>query len=167
MTTPTDRASQADPEPEDGVRAVAGSLDAVLHILGGSNTFGHQPPRSSVEVHRLLDQGIRSFALQAILDGFELELSEVACVMHASRQTLQRRLKSGMLTPGESNTLWRMGQILAQAVDVLGSHEKAARWIRTPNRALGGYEPLTLLSTPPGSDEVQNVLQRLDDGIWS
>lgn len=167
MTTPSDRPSQTDLEPENGVRAVAGSLGAILHILGGSNTFGRQPPRSSIEVHKLLCQGIRSIALQAILDRFDLELSEVTCVMHASRETLERRLKSGMLTPKESNALWRMGEVLAQAVDVLGSHGKAARWIRTPNRALCGYEPLTLLSTPPGSNEVQDVLQRLNDGVWS
>jgi uncharacterized protein (DUF2384 family) len=37
------------------------------------------------------------------------------------------------------------------ATDVLGSKEKAVRWLREPNRALGSHVPLELLDSEIGA----------------
>jgi putative toxin-antitoxin system antitoxin component (TIGR02293 family) len=49
----------------------------------------------------------------------------------------------------------------------LGSEEKAARWLHTPNRALGGNLPLELLDTDLGSRQVEEVLGRIEHGVYS
>mgnify|MGYP001063279924 CR=1 FL=1 len=43
--------------------------------------------------------------------------------------------------------------------------EKAARWLTSENRALGGRTPISELDTDLGAEEVEAALQRLSHGI--
>ena len=61
----------------------------------------------------------------------------------------------------------RSARITALACEVLGDPEKAARWLRHPNRALAGRVPLSLLDTDLGACEVEAVLGRIEYGIFS
>jgi hypothetical protein len=56
-------------------------------------------------------------------------------------------------------------RVRAKAIDVLGSEEKADCWLRAPNRALGGRQPLGILDTEEGTQEVLNVLVRIEYGV--
>ncbi len=62
-----------------------------------------------------------------------------------------------------------MGQprITAQAIGALGSSERASRWLQAGNRALGGTTPLQLQDTDPGRRQVEELLGRLEHGIYS
>jgi putative toxin-antitoxin system antitoxin component (TIGR02293 family) len=71
------------------------------------------------------------------------------------------------LTPEQSDVVIRTACILAKAMDILGDKEKAAHWIKTPNRALGGEIPITLLDTSAGAHEVEAVLDRIEFGVYS
>jgi putative toxin-antitoxin system antitoxin component (TIGR02293 family) len=62
------------------------------------------------------------------------------------------------LTPEQSEIVVRTATVFAMAVNVLGGREKAAHWLKTPNRALGGEVPITLLDTSLGAHEVEKVL---------
>jgi len=57
-----------------------------------------------------------------------------------------------------------MARTLALAIEVLGSVEKARRWMRKDNRALGGASPLSLLDTDVGAEAVDDVLTRVEQG---
>jgi putative toxin-antitoxin system antitoxin component (TIGR02293 family) len=52
------------------------------------------------------------------------------------------------------------------AIDTLGSEEKAAQWLKTPNRALRGARPLDQLDTDPEMGEVEDVLGRIAFGVY-
>ena len=67
----------------------------------------------------------------------------------------------------DSDRLSRLARILAETIDVLGSEEKASQWLEAPNRALGGQTPLTLLDTDLGTQQVEEVLGRIQHGIFS
>jgi putative toxin-antitoxin system antitoxin component (TIGR02293 family) len=45
--------------------------------------------------------------------------------------------------------------------------EKAAQWLKTPNRALRGVRPLDQLDTDPGVREVEDILGRISYGVYS
>ena len=51
--------------------------------------------------------------------------------------------------------------------ETLGDEEKAAAWLKTPNRALRGARPLDQLDTDPGVREVESVLGRIAYGVYS
>ena len=57
--------------------------------------------------------------------------------------------------------------IEARAEDVLESREKALRWLDSPNRALGGRRLLDLLDTGLGAKQVEEILGRIESGVYS
>ncbi len=60
-----------------------------------------------------------------------------------------------------------MARAVSQAVEVLGSLEKARDWLKAPNRALGCEIPLDLLDTEIGTRQVEEVLLRINVAIFS
>ena len=66
-----------------------------------------------------------------------------------------------------SDRLYRVASTLFQAVEVLGSIDKARVWLKSPNRSLGSEMPLDLLDTEIGARQVEEVLLRLNYGIFS
>jgi putative toxin-antitoxin system antitoxin component (TIGR02293 family) len=78
-----------------------------------------------------------------------------------------RRKQARQLNPQESDRLYRLARATAQAVAVLGSLDHARLWFRAPNRALACDRPLDLLDTDIGARQVEEVLLRLNYGIFS
>jgi putative toxin-antitoxin system antitoxin component (TIGR02293 family) len=84
------------------------------------------------------------------------------------RRTFDRRLEAHQpLTVTESDRLLRVTRVLVRAIDALGSAEKARVWMRTPNRALRGTLPLSLLETDIGARLVEDTLGRIEHGVYS
>jgi putative toxin-antitoxin system antitoxin component (TIGR02293 family) len=72
-----------------------------------------------------------------------------------------------MYASGGGDSMRATAQIAVQASEVLGGKEQAARWLHTPNRALSGQMPLELLDTDLGSRQVEEVLGRIEHGVFS
>ena len=56
------------------------------------------------------------------------------------------------------------GAHVALAKASLGGRDVATRWLKRPNRALGGKAPLAVIDTEPGARMVENVLGRIAFG---
>jgi putative toxin-antitoxin system antitoxin component (TIGR02293 family) len=56
--------------------------------------------------------------------------------------------------------------VLARAIEVLGTREKASRWLRAPVRSLGDKTPMSLLNSPEGLARVQDTLGQIEHGVW-
>ena len=87
-----------------------------------------------------------------------IPLQEVTKVLGLAARTLARRKHQRLLTPMESDRLYRLARITCIAIEVLGSPEKATHWLERPNRALGGEVPLSILDTDIGVRQVEIVL---------
>ncbi|HJN73534.1 MAG TPA: MbcA/ParS/Xre antitoxin family protein [Myxococcota bacterium] len=59
----------------------------------------------------------------------------------------------------------RIARVASHAVDVFGSSERAAAWLRRGNRGLGGVVPLSLLDTDIGAERVDDVLTRIEHAV--
>ena len=71
------------------------------------------------------------------------------------------------LSPEESDRSTRVAGVMARAEEALGSREKASRWMRKNNRALGGKRPLDLLESDAGARMVERILGRIEYGVYS
>ena len=71
------------------------------------------------------------------------------------------------LTPTESDVVVRTARIMARATAVLGDKKKAVHWLNSPNKALGGKVPISLLDTVAGEHEVEALLDRIEYGVYS
>lgn len=107
----------------------------------------------------------------AFFDGLCAELQiaaqEMASVLNIAPRTLARRKKEGRLQTAESERLYRLGALFEKAVAVLGDVEAARSWFKNPARALGDAAPLHFADTEPGAREVEDLLGRLEHGVFS
>jgi putative toxin-antitoxin system antitoxin component (TIGR02293 family) len=76
-----------------------------------------------------------------------------------------RRKDQKRLSPDESDRLYRLARVLAHANRVFEDPDESADWIHTPNTSLGKQQPLTLLDTDIGVQQVDQVLGRIEHGI--
>jgi superfamily II RNA helicase len=56
--------------------------------------------------------------------------------------------------------------VTARAIEVLGTREKALRWLKTPVRSLSDQTPLSLLGCPNGIVQVVDALGQIEHGVW-
>jgi len=82
-------------------------------------------------------------------------------------RTLHRRLEQGRLSLDESERLLALAKIVALATETLGSEAKAIHWLKSPVPALGGRSPLACAETQVGLREVEDLLTRIQDVVYS
>lgn len=125
------------------------------------------PATNAVELRDAVRQGLPFSAFEAVTKSLKVSPQQITLVLGIPPRTVARRKSAKFLTPQESDRLYRLARAIAQAVEVLGTIEKARVWLKTPNRALGGEVPLNLLDTDIGSRQVEEVLLRINYGIFS
>ncbi len=119
------------------------------------------------ELRDAVRQGLPFSALEALTRQLEISPQQCSAVLGIPPRTVARRKEARQLNPQESDRLYRVARAASQAVAVLGSLDKARLWLKTPNRALGGDRPLDLLDTEIGARQVEDILLRLNYGIFS
>ena len=138
----------------------------IVEALGGREVRKHQIT-SHEDLKDWIRKGLPFRSLERVMERFGLNRQEVSSALDLPPRTLARRKQERRLHPGESDRLFRLVRIAAQASEVLGGEEKAGRWLHAPNRALGGKPPLELLDTDLGSRQVEEVLGRIEHGVYS
>lgn len=122
--------------------------------------------KNTLSIRNAIRAGLPFAALAAVSASLALPLGAAGLLLGMSAGAVLRRRAGGHLTPQESDRLYRIARVVAEARDTLGSTAKAREWLQTPNRALGGEKPLDLLDTDLGARQVEEVLLRLDHGIF-
>lgn len=93
--------------------------------------------------------------------------AELAEVVGLSGSTLQRRKRAGELTPAEGEHVLRVAALLERARQVFGAEDVAADWLTHENLALGYATPLRMADTELGAREVEDLLGRLEHGVYA
>ena len=138
----------------------------IVATLGGTHTL-KRTIGSWEDLHKLILGGLPVSTYAHLLEAFSLTAREAADIFHIPTRTLARRKKARRLGPDESDRIFRFARIATRASEVLGSEEKAQLWLHRPNRALGNVPPLDLLATDAGIEQVESVLGRLEQGVYS
>lgn len=112
-------------------------------------------------------EGLPYAALDAVAKRLDIPLRELTTVLDLPERTMARRKREGRLRAVESDRLFRVARVAALAEEILGDKAKAVRWLRRPNRALGGKTPLRTLDTDLGASQVETVLHRVEHGVFS
>ena len=134
---------------------------------GGAASILRLRVTSLAELRDSVRSGLPFSALVALTKQLEISPQQFTAVFGIPPRTVARRKEARHLNPQESDRLYRVARAVSQAVEVLGSIEKARVWLKTPNRALGSEIPLDLLDTEIGARQVEEVLLRLNYGIFS
>lgn len=97
-----------------------------------------------------------------------LPMDTVADLIRVPSRTLNRRKQEGRLHPDESERLLRVARVVEKAVDLFEKDTTAAvRWLKAPQPALSGETPLNYSRTDVGAREVEDLIGRLEHGVFS
>ena len=97
----------------------------------------------------------------------EITMDDMAGLLRMNQRTLQRRLGEGRLDLNESERLWQISRLFHRAVEVLESRAGAIHWFKNPIEALGWATPLAYARTAVGLRELENILGRIEHGVYS
>jgi putative toxin-antitoxin system antitoxin component (TIGR02293 family) len=132
----------------------------------GKKTPGVKVKHSS-DLIRQIQKGLRFSELETLQNSLEMPFEQLAAKLSISRSTLQRRKAAGRLSPDESDKVMRFSRLLEHATNVFGDIDKARAWLKHPQYGLGGAVPLDYAETEIGAREVDNLLGRIDYGVYS
>ena len=126
---------------------------------------------SAEDTPNLIRQVRHGFSYQT-LASFEsatgLRIPEVADLIGIPSRTLARRKAIGKLSPEESERLLRISNLMGKAVELFeGDSPAAVNWMSTPKAALDSQTPLEYSRTEVGAREVEDLIGRLEHGVFS
>jgi putative toxin-antitoxin system antitoxin component (TIGR02293 family) len=125
-------------------------------------------PQSSTELIRQLGKGFSFHTMQAFGSRSGVSLQQIASIIGTPPRTLARRKAAGRLSADESEKLLRLSAVFEKALEFFdGDREGALQWLSAPKRALENHTPLDYVRTEVGAREVENLLGRLEYGVFS
>jgi putative toxin-antitoxin system antitoxin component (TIGR02293 family) len=126
------------------------------------------PLRGHGLVSRVRDQ-VSTSAVRPLATRLELTLKEVATLLALTERTLARRLEEpdGKLDTIESERLLLLHNLAIHGLAVFEDASKFNHWLRRPLSVLDGRSPLAYLDTATSFQVVDQLLGRLEHGVYS
>jgi putative toxin-antitoxin system antitoxin component (TIGR02293 family) len=121
-----------------------------------------------IQVTQQLKTGFPYGSLTRFQKQSGLTLETITKVLQIPRRALAHRNVRGSLTPQESERLLRLALVFEKAVDLFEGNTHAARdWLQAGNKALAGASPLAVVETEIGAREVEDLIGRLEHGVFA
>ncbi len=141
--------------------------ETIAAVLGGRKVL-HKIIKKPDDLAQLVREGLPATSLSFLAQKLDLGSTTLSRKLGIPLRTLTRRLSKGSrLTAAESDRTVRLARVFANAVEMMGDENKAAEWLQSPNRALGGKRPLDQLDTDVGARAVEDILGRIAYGVYS
>ncbi|TPG75874.1 antitoxin Xre/MbcA/ParS toxin-binding domain-containing protein [Pseudomonas arsenicoxydans] len=119
---------------------------------------------SDQDIQQLIEAGFLATRVKVLCD--RGTLSNAGREQVISLKTLKKRLANGQrLSVNQSDRLFRVVHITAMAEVLFESDEKARRWLSTPKTRFSGKSPIAMLSTSPGTRQVEEMLIQFAEGL--
>lgn len=139
---------------------------SVESLLGGKQVLPIHP-RTALQWITVIRQGIPSAASESLAKTLRMTQSELAASLGIPERTLARRKKEGMFNSEESAKLVRLARVVERAGEVFEDLDAALDWLKSPNAALSGVTPLSMLDTDIGAETVLDTLGRIEHGVFA
>jgi len=115
-----------------------------------------------------IEQGFSFEALLSLETNSGVSLTLLASVIGIPERTLARRRVAGKLAPEESERLLRVSNLFEKCVELFeGDVTAAVNWLTSPKKALKNQSPLLYARTELGAREVEDLIGRLEHGVFS
>ena len=132
-----------------------------------SRFLGVEPDESPGERISRLRDGLSYDAIESLREDLDLSLTELAGALGISVRTLNRRKDQGALSPEESDRVFRIARVYSHALEVFESRQRATTWFKRSNPVLDGMTPLEVFDTDFGAQLVDDLLTRVEYGVYS
>lgn len=150
---------------------------ASTHRVPSSRRTAHYDSRTGLlglkgePAAKLIERINRGFPyglVEAFRESSDLPMETIADLIGVPSRTLNRRKLEGRLRADESERLLRVARVVDKAVDLFeGDPAAAMRWLTAPQPALGEQSALAFCRTDVGAREVEDLIGRLEHGVFS
>lgn len=164
-------------EPHGGEHA-AGSAPArlfspnsatVAALLGGPKILQCES-LEMLDMHNAIMRGLPAATLVHLTKSLvHLGVLDLGRALGVSERTIHRHVEqnSGRLGTALGSRVWRFAELLSHAMIVFGGQEKAERWLSSNVMGLDGMRPIDLLQTSVGAKLIDELLGRLEYGVYT
>ncbi|MGH6921865.1 MAG: antitoxin Xre/MbcA/ParS toxin-binding domain-containing protein [Geminicoccaceae bacterium] len=133
----------------------------------GGNAAVHAPVRGLTDLRTEIGKGLRLEALHKTVEHVFRDPVERRRFLNrvVPEGTYKRRLKTGHLTPEESERVARLANVIALAEYVWDDPEGAREFLTTPHPELGDLPPIEVAVDDFGARHVEQILYGIMHGL--
>lgn len=166
MALPPTKTQSVSRNPSRASRRKSGNGVVLFYVHGPvakSATQGYTPS----QVVASLRAGLPVQELDDLRSRLDLPMERLVPLLGLSKATLHRRRSTGRLDVAESDRVVRFARLLGKAALVMESLEDGRRWLTSSQVGLGRAVPLEYAATEVGAREVEDLLGRIEYGVYS
>jgi putative toxin-antitoxin system antitoxin component (TIGR02293 family) len=135
-------------------------------LLGVSSKDQDKDSLTWIEWVEVIRGGVPSTAVDTLVDFLAITKAEFSEAIDIPVRTLVRRKGEARLDSAESAKLVRVARVIERAEEVFEDPGAARAWLKSPNAALSGQTPMSLLDTEIGAESVLDTLGRIAHGVF-
>lgn len=140
---------------------------AISDLLGGALSLAI-PIKNYYDLILLSRAGVSKASAESVISFTGMSKKRfVEDILNLSIKTLERKQADDKLDIRTSSLIIEVARVLEHTYKVFDDKEKVQRWLSKPNNALHGETPLSLFSTPTGIGMIEDVLTRIEEGVYS
>ncbi len=145
---------------------VAGGA-TLTYWLGGKASV-KQEPRSAFDIISIGTAGLPKSSVDELARYLGISRKSMAeDVLDLSVKTLERKSPTEKLDKRTSFHALEIAKLMQHGFAVFEDEEKLQRWMKKENRSLNGMRPIDLLDSLTGLTMVNDVLGRIEEGVYS
>ncbi|HEV7781165.1 MAG TPA: antitoxin Xre/MbcA/ParS toxin-binding domain-containing protein [Chitinophagaceae bacterium] len=139
----------------------------IAHWLGVASPVAHSI-RSDFDILQASNHGISKKSIDHLAVYMGISRKVMAeHIFDVSVKTMERKKPNEKLDKKTSSHALEVAKIFQHAFEVFGNEEKAKLWINRENQALNNNKPVDLFDTLTGLNMVNDVLGRIEEGVYS
>jgi putative toxin-antitoxin system antitoxin component (TIGR02293 family) len=149
---------------KDATQNIGSVVDYYVHEASKSLVFQDMPVSALL---KQLEAGLPVAELTELQASLGLPTEKIALMLGISKATIHRYKGTAQrLESSVSDRVVRFARLFGKAIKTFGE-EDAKRWLNSPQFGLGGAVPLEYAQTEVGAREVENLLGRIEYGVYS
>ena len=129
----------------NSINIKSGDIDGMIHIL---------------------KKGLPANAFDKLRERLNVSDKRLSEIVQIPKRTLSRRRTGGRLKTDESERVLRIARLYDKALDVFENESAVENWLKKPARGLGYKVPLEYADTEIGTQEIINLLGRIEHGVF-
>lgn len=123
--------------------------------------------RNPFELIALAQKGVLRSKVDEVAKQFALTDRELARILNISERTLHRLRPDARLDASTSEKLLKLVLLYQHGIEVFDTIASFNEWMKQKLRILGDKSPMEMLDTATGMEYVDNVLGRIEWGVYS
>lgn len=114
----------------------------------------------------IIKKGISKRELESIKEQSDLDYETLSSILSVSKAKLHSKKGAEKFDQNTSERIMLLADVLAYGQSVFEDKYSFNEWLKTSNKALGGKQPVELMDTIYGIDEVKKEIGRIEYGIF-